>query len=85
MSFPPESDREGVDENMQPQVTEGTGADNHASSQEPQRSRRVRKFIQKGKELHNEQLRRFAHRFSVSYEKWKTITKDAKQALSGQC
>ncbi|KAJ8404442.1 hypothetical protein AAFF_G00337090 [Aldrovandia affinis] len=87
-----ESDREGVDEDaqqhctdMQPRATEGTGADNHASSQEPQRTPRVRKLTEKGQELHDEQVRRFAHRFSVSYEKWKAITKDAQQALRGHC
>ncbi|KAJ8411165.1 hypothetical protein AAFF_G00171710 [Aldrovandia affinis] len=87
-----ESVREGVDEDaqqhctdMQPRATEGTGADNHASSQEPQSTPRVRKLTEKGQELHDEQVRRFAHRFSVSYEKWKAITKDAQQALRGHC
>ncbi|XP_066553505.1 uncharacterized protein LOC136721589 [Amia ocellicauda] len=86
-----ESDKEGAGEDaqqhcadMQPQAAEGTG-DNHTSSQEPHRSQRVRRFTEKGQELHDQQVRRFAHRFSVSYEKWKAIAKDAKQALSGQC
>ncbi|XP_045065112.1 uncharacterized protein LOC123482227 [Coregonus clupeaformis] len=70
---------------MQPQATKGTRANDHTSSQEPQRSQRDRKLTEKGQELYNEQIRRFAHRFTVSYEEWKAIAKDAKQALSGQC
>ncbi|KAJ8361824.1 hypothetical protein AAFF_G00418650 [Aldrovandia affinis] len=57
-----ESVREGVDEDaqqhctdMQPRATEGTGADNHASSQEPQSTPRVRKLTERGQELHDEQ------------------------------
>lgn len=45
----------------------------------------VRKLTEKGQELHDEQRRKVAHRFSVSYEKWKAVIKDAKGALSGQC
>lgn len=82
-----ENDKEGAGEDaqqhcadMQPQAVEGTGDDNHTSSQEPQRSQRVRKFTEKGQELHDEQVRRFAHQFSVSYEKWKAIDID-KQRL----
>ncbi|KAJ8358380.1 hypothetical protein AAFF_G00011560 [Aldrovandia affinis] len=40
---------------MQPRATEGTGADNHASSQEPQSTPRVRKLTERGQELHDEQ------------------------------
>ena len=54
------------------------------TSQEPQGGR-VRKLTEKGQELHDEQLRKVAHRFSLSYEKWKAIIKDAKGTLSGQC
>ncbi|XP_055499367.1 uncharacterized protein LOC129701947 [Leucoraja erinacea] len=46
---------------------------------------KVRKLTEKGQELHDEQRRKVAHRFSVSYEKWKAVIKDAKGALSGQC
>lgn len=89
----PESDREddeGDDTKQhcpdaQPQTTNGTGDDIHTSSQEPQRGQRVRKLTEKGQELHDEQRRKVAHRFSVSYEKWKAVIKDAKGALSGQC
>ncbi|XP_045070211.1 uncharacterized protein LOC123484206 [Coregonus clupeaformis] len=70
---------------MQPQATKGTRANDHTSSQEPRRSQRDRKLTEKGQELYNEQIRRFAHRFTVSYEEWNAIAKDAKQALSGQC
>lgn len=41
--------------------------------------------MEKVQELHGEQVRKVAHRFSVNYEKWKAIIKDAKKALSGQC
>lgn len=41
--------------------------------------------MEKGQELHDEQVRKVAHRFSASYKKWKAIIKDANQALSGQC
>ncbi|CAK6969798.1 uncharacterized protein LOC128455620 [Scomber scombrus] len=83
----PESDEERVsDDDMkqhcteaQPQTTEGTEADNPTTSQEPQRGQSVRKLTEKGQELHDEQVRKVAHRFSVSYEKWKTIIKDAKE------
>lgn len=92
LEFSPESDREDVGDDTQqhctdtqPQATEGIGADNPASSQEPQRSQRVRKLTEKGQELHDEQVKKAAHRFSVSYEKWKAIIKDAKGVLSGQC
>lgn len=85
LEFSTERDREVVGEDLQAQATEGTGADNHTSSQEPQRSQRVRKLTEKGQELHDENVRRFTHRFNASYEKWKAIAKDAKQVLSGQC
>ncbi|CAK6976210.1 uncharacterized protein LOC128455620, partial [Scomber scombrus] len=85
----PESDEEGVsDDDMkqhcteaQPQTTESTEADNPTTSQEPQRGQRVRKLTEKGQQLHDEQVRKVAHRFSVSYEKWKTIIKDAKVSV----
>lgn len=71
LEFSNESDGEGASEepqqnctDMQPQATEGTRADNHASSQEPQRGQRVRKLTEKGQELHNEQVRRVAHQCS---------------------
>ncbi|KAK0136560.1 hypothetical protein N1851_027295 [Merluccius polli] len=89
----PESDEEGVsDDDMkqhcteaQPQTTKGIEADIPTSSQEPRRGQRVCKLTERGQELHDEQVRKVAHRFSVSYEKWKTIINDAKGTLSGQC
>ena len=88
--FSPENDGEGEDTQQhctdaQPQATKGTGSDNHDSSQEPRRGQRVRKLTEKGQELHDEQVRKIAHNFSVSYKKWKVIIKDANQVLSGQC
>lgn len=78
------SDEVSVVENEQPQATEDPKMDS-LSTQEPQRSQRVRKLTEKGQELHDEQVTRLVHRFSVSYKRWKDITKEAKQALSGQC
>ncbi|KAM9833358.1 uncharacterized protein ACBT44_005642 isoform 1-T2 [Syngnathus typhle] len=67
----------------QPQVTDGTMVSNPTTSEEPRLGQRVRNRTEKGQELHDEQLRRVAHRFSVCYDKWKDATKVAKQALRG--
>lgn len=87
-----ESDRNGGGEDiqqhetdMQPQALEGIEAAYHTSSPEPQRSQRARKLTEKGQELHKEQVKRVEHRFIKSYNKWKTIIKDAKGVLSGAC
>lgn len=41
--------------------------------------------MEKGQELHNEHVRREAHHFSESYEKWKVTSKNTKQTLNEQC
>ena len=76
-----------VSTTVQPQeVLERATADNPTPSEEPQLGQRVRKLTVKGKDLHDEQVKKVANRFSVCYEKWKVVTKEANQALSGgQC
>lgn len=71
----------GADSSLETQ----TRADNHESSKEPQRSQRVRKLTEKGQELHDEQVKRLEHRFRVSYEKWKAITKETKEVQNQKC
>lgn len=68
------------------EVLESSTADNPTPSEEPQLGQRIRKLTEKGKELHDEQVKKVANRFSVCYEKWKVATKEANQAVSGgQC
>ncbi|CAL9684516.1 unnamed protein product [Knipowitschia caucasica] len=57
--------------------------DNSTRSQDAQRSQRVRRLTEKGQELHNDQVKKATHRFSMCYEKWKAVTKDAKGAMDG--
>ncbi|KAG8000943.1 Trace amine-associated receptor 1 [Nibea albiflora] len=52
---------------------------------DPSGGGRTRYVTEKGQELHKEQVRRVEHRFIKSYNKWKTIIKDAKGVLSGAC
>lgn len=54
------------------------------TEQEPRRSQRARKFIEKGKELHDEKLTKLKNCFQSSYEKWKTLARDARQRLMGR-
>lgn len=85
----------GVDEDIneneqlcteeQPQVAEGTADDIPSSPKEPRRSQRVHKLTEKGQDLHDEQVRKAAHRFSLSYERWRDVTNKAKEATGGQC
>ncbi|XP_051813072.1 uncharacterized protein LOC110968427 isoform X1 [Acanthochromis polyacanthus] len=87
--FSPETGEDGDDKQQcstseQPQATKGKGADS-PTAQELQRVQRTRKLTERGQELHDEQVRRFANRFTVCYDKWKAIAKDAKQALHEQC
>lgn len=82
-----ESERVSEDEqqrctDMQPPATDGARGDDFAPPQKPQR---VLKLTEKGQELRDEQVRRLARRFSVCYERWKDVTKEANQTLSGQC
>lgn len=69
----------------QTQATEVIGGEVPTTSQHARRSQRVRKLTEKGQKLHEEQIRKIANRCSVCYEMWKTIAKDAKQAIDGQC
>ncbi|KAK0134385.1 hypothetical protein N1851_030042 [Merluccius polli] len=84
----PEGGEELLDDNLQHftdkqlSVAEGKEGDEHDSLQ---RAKRIRKLTEKGQELHDEQVRRLEHRFSVNYNKWKAIAKEANQALSEQC
>lgn len=66
-----------------PQAAKIPGADDRTPSQESQGGQRVRKLTGKDQELYNEHLRRAAHHFSVSYERWKSIAKNAKRVLTG--
>lgn len=69
----------------QPFATEGAERDNSTTQQELQRSQRTRKLTEKGQELRDELISKATHRFSVCYEKWKFVAKDAKKALHERC
>lgn len=69
----------------QPKAAEGIEDEIPTTSQEAQKSQRVRKLTEKGQELRDEQVRKVANRFSVCYKRWKDIVKVAKQAIDGAC
>ncbi|XP_034029333.1 uncharacterized protein LOC117513104 [Thalassophryne amazonica] len=64
---------------------ECNGDDIPTTSQDARRSQRVRTFTEKGQELHDDQVKKATHCFSMCYEKWKAVTKEAKRAMDGQC
>ncbi|KAL7879005.1 hypothetical protein AOLI_G00099790 [Acnodon oligacanthus] len=70
---------------MHSPVTSGTAGYDFVPLQKPQRDQRVHSLTEKGQELHDEQVKRIANRFSVCYKKWKEVAKKANQTLSGQC
>ncbi|KAG7494536.1 hypothetical protein JOB18_032575 [Solea senegalensis] len=80
-----DSNEEQLSADKQPQAAESTADDLPTPSQEPRKTHRVRKLTEKGQELHDEQIKKATYRFSVSYEKWKAIIKDAQKAIDGQC
>lgn len=61
--------------------TQALVAVDDTTEQEPRRSQRARKFTEKGKELHDERLTKLKNCFQHSYEKWKTLARDARQRL----
>ncbi|XP_023805606.1 uncharacterized protein LOC111946470 [Oryzias latipes] len=71
--------------NEQPSEAECVGDDIPTTSQDARRSQRVRTLTEKGQELHDEQVKKAAHRFSTCYEKWKAVIKETKKAIDGQC
>ncbi|XP_057215222.1 nestin-like [Triplophysa rosa] len=91
-SQPTKSSEENVARAVQPhkqlESKEGVEAhtvvvDDDATDPEPQRSQRIRKFTEKGKELHEEKVMRIMNHFCGSYGKWKALAKDARQRLIG--
>ncbi|KAL6455426.1 hypothetical protein MHYP_G00361280 [Metynnis hypsauchen] len=70
---------------MHSTVTDSITGYDFVPLQEPQRDQRVRMLTEKDQELHDEQVRRTARRFSVCYKKWQEVAKKANQTLSGQC
>ncbi|XP_037400478.1 uncharacterized protein LOC119265102 [Pygocentrus nattereri] len=84
---PQPSDRDELQlhADMPSPVTGGASGYDFVPPQVPNRDQRVRKMSEKGQELHDEQVKRIARRFSVCYERWKEVTKKANQMLSDQC
>ncbi|KAK7929254.1 hypothetical protein WMY93_005649 [Mugilogobius chulae] len=82
---PTEDCDETVKAHEQPEEAECTEDDIPTTSQEARKGQRVRRLTEKGQELHDEQVKKAANRFSVCYEKWKAVTKDAKRAMDGHC
>ncbi|CAI5661726.1 unnamed protein product [Oreochromis niloticus] len=78
-------DVEQLSADEQLQAVEGTADDVSTTSQKARQSQRVRTLTEKGKELYGEHIKKAAHRFSVRYEKWKVVIKDAKGAIDGLC
>lgn len=63
--------------------TQAPVAVDDTTEQEPRRSQRACKFTEKGKELHDEKLIKLKNHIQSSYEKWKTLARDARQRLMG--
>lgn len=79
------SKEEQLPADKQLQRPEATADSISTISQKARRSQRFRTLTEKGQELHNEHAKKAAYRFSVRYQKWKAVTKDAKRAINNEC